>query len=52
MLGCFVFWRFGDMLIVWLFDCLVVCLVVWFVGWFALFCPVLFGFICCFFAAR
>ena len=23
MLGCFVFWRFGDLLIVWLFDCLV-----------------------------
>ena len=48
VLGCLVFWRFGDLLIVWLFDCLVVCLVVWFVGWlvgllyFVLFCLVLF----------
>ena len=44
MLDCFVFCRFGDLLIVWLFDCLVVCLVGSLVGWFALFCPVLFGF--------
>ena len=48
MLGCFVFWRFGDLLIVWLFDCLVGSLVGWLVGWlvgllcFALFCLVLF----------
>ena len=42
MLGCLVFWRFGDLFIVW-FDCLVVCLagslVVWLVGWLVcLFC--------------
>ena len=36
MLGCFVFWRFGDLLIVWLFG--------WLVGLlcFVLFCLVLF----------
>ena len=33
MVGCFDFWRFGDLLIVWLFDCLVVCLVGSLVGW-------------------
>ena len=39
-----VFWRFGDLLIVWLFDCFVVCLVGSLVGWFffVLFCLVLF----------
>ena len=36
MLGCLVFWRFGDLLIVWLFDCLVGLLC------FVLFCLVLF----------